>query len=334
MVIANSLKKKFEKIKKEISRAKRILILTHRAPDGDAIGSVLSLGLFLKRKKKKPYIYALQLPQSLSFLPGFAQIKKKLLQNRFDLIFILDCPRKDRLEVPQDFSINPQKVISIDHHLKQGQFGNINIIVPNACSVCEILYWFFCYLGVKIDKKIATCLLCGVFTDSGGFSWLEKGALETIRDLIDLGADLPQIARSYNYISLSRAKLLAKMIERIEKDEKLNLIYSWLKISDFKEGKGESIFSEPPVFPDFLSQIGNADVYLLLLEHKNNKIKANLRSHRNIGKRLKCSVNVAEIAERFGGGGHKCAAGFKVKGTIPEVLKRVKNELKKLKKRV
>ncbi len=316
---------KFNQAKREIQQAKRILILSHRAPDGDAVGSSLALQTFLKRQKKKSVVFMPQSPQFLKFLPGFNEIQQKLPKDYyFDLIFGLDYADKKRLEKPQNLQLYSQKFITIDHHPKGKRVGNFNIVDSKASSTTEVLYYFFKSQKVKIDRKLATLLLTGILTDTVGFSQTsqnDRTIEKIIGELTIVGGELFKIMSAYQCLDFKRAKILAKFLERAEKDESLNLIYSYLLMSDFKGEKGLNL-SEPPMFPDFLSNVDKAGVYLSLIEQKKNKIKVSFRSHNE--------VNVVNIAKKFGGGGHKYAAGCKIEGEIFEVLEKIKKELKKM----
>lgn len=325
-------KEQFKKIKEEIKKAKRILLLTHRAPDGDAIGSMLSLGIYLKKIKKKVVIFSSASPHYLSFLPNSEKIQRKGFSvEDFDLIFALDYADAKRIDTPLNFQIDEKKVISIDHHLLSSgkKIGKIKLIDSSISSTCEILYYFFNTIGETIDKDIATCLLCGIFSDTIAFAHLKKTSQEAVVDLLRKNSNLSLISEKYFRMSFSQAKILHRVLERLEKDNKHSLVYSWVSYRDFSEikkkfGKKESselYLQEPPIFPDFISRINGADVYLFLVEFKKEKIKGSLRSS---GK-----VNVAKIAEKFGGGGHKEASGFFVKGTIESALKKIKSALKK-----
>lgn len=330
--------RKFNQIKKEIEKAKSILLLTHRAPDGDAIGSVLALNLYLKKQKKTTYLYVPAAPRFLSFLPCYDETQKRAFPQKFrflssakgedfDLIFALDFADKKRLELPQEMAdISSSEVITIDHHLNNDGLGKIRLIESNASSTAEILYNFLKYLKIKIDKDLATCLLAGVLTDTGGFSRTNQNHREVekiIADLILSGGELFKIMPSYQHIDFNRAKLLAKLIERTIKDEKLNLMYSYLLDADF-EGERMNL-SEPPIFPDFLSRIGDADLYIFLAQQKKGKVKGSIRVAIREGP---CAgkINAVKLAERFGGGGHKEASGFTARGEINEVLEELKKE--------
>lgn len=322
IMINKSYKKEFKNIKEEIDKAKNILFLTHRAPDGDAIGSVLALNLYLKKQKKNTYIYILGAPRFLNFLPYFEEIKTKSPKHQdFDLIFSLDYAGEERLEKPFHFFLDKRKIISIDHHPEGKIIGKIKLILPFASSTSEILYYLLDSIKAKIDKNIATCLLAGILTDTGGFSFASQNSERVVGKLLKEGAELSKIMERYNSFSLSRARILAKMISRIKRDEDFEMLWSWLSFDDFKREKERSFLQEPPIFPDFLSRIDKAKVYLFMIEYKNGRVKGSLRSRQG--------VDVSKISQSLGGGGHKSASGFKTTGTIKEVLEKVKRELKK-----
>ena len=319
--------KKFKKLEEEIKKAKNILLLTHRAPDGDAIGSLLALNLYLRKKRKKIYLFSSSLPQYLSFLPHYNKIQRKIPEkNDFDLIITVDYADAKRIDIPLGIDIDENKVISIDHHLNLSgdKIGKLKIIDSTASSVAEVLYNFFEQIGEKITKEIATCLLIGVFSDTIALSRLKEKSKKILVGLLEKGADIANIAESYAKMSFSQGKILQMVLKRLKKYNKIGLIYSWLSFKDFKEIKksfgdkenSELYLQEPPVFPDFISHVGEAKVYLFLVEFKSGKIKGSLRS--------RSKINVAEIAKRFGGGGHREASGFFTKGTIQNVLEEVK----------
>lgn len=329
-----SLNQKFNQIKKEISKSKKILILAHRAPDGDAIGSMLALNFYLKKQNKKTCVFSRQIPSFLNFLPGYNRIKTKRLKNSdFDLIFALDYASEERMEIPCDFEIPQEKVITIDHHLLSSgkKIGKIKVIDSKASSTCEIIYFFFKFLKIKIDRDLATILLSGILTDTVGFSRTNqkhRKVEKIIADLILSGARLFRMVAAYQYLDFNRGKILAKLLQRAEVDKELNLIHSYISLSDIKNKKIN--LAELPVFPDFLSRMGEVDISLFLVEQKKEKIKGSLRY--SINAEIKSSfkkINLSKLAGKFGGGGHKAASGFKTKGTINSVLKKVKNEIRK-----
>ncbi len=330
--IYQSQKENFKKLGKEIKKAKKILILSHRAPDGDAIGGMLALALYLRQIKKRVYVYSSVFPNYLKFLPQSNILKRNISKDeKFDLIFAIDYADARRIDVPLNFKIDTSKVISIDHHLLSAgkKIGKIKIIESSASSVCEVLYYFFKTTRIKITKDIATLLLCGIFSDTIAFARLKDKNKGVVVDLIKFGGEISIISKQYFKMSFAQAKILHRVLERLKEDEEVGLMYSWVSWRDFSEIKrefgknqvSEIYLQEPPIFPDFISHIGDAKLYLFLVEFKRNKIKGSLRSSDGF--------NVSKLAENFGGGGHKEASGFFTKGTIEDVLKEVKKNLKK-----
>lgn len=315
---------KFQKeigiFKKEVEKGKRFLILTHRGPDGDAIASSLALHLFLKNQKKESIVFIPQLPRYLKFLPGFSEIitKGKKIKNSFDIIFALDYASKERIVFPQNISVKEDQIITLDHHFEGEAIGKLKIVDPEATGVAEILYLIFRALDVKIDKKIATCLLTGIFADTVNFVFLPKKSFKIVRALWKK-ADFQKVIYFSERISFHQAKILGKILERMEYDKELSLIYSWLLASEIKTKKNETYLNEPPFFPDFLSKIEGAEIYLFLNQRENGQIKASLRSRGDF--------DVSKLAKKFGGGGHKKAAAFKIKGDIFEIIDKVKREI-------
>lgn len=325
--------KLFFEILNKIKKSKNILLLTHRAPDGDGIGAMLAFYHFLKKKKKKVFLFSSTPPRYLNFLKDYEKIQKKFSKNEdFDLVIALDYADDKRIDMPPGIEICEENFISIDHHLNGKLFGKINFVDSKASSVCEIIYDFLKFAKVKITKEMANAILVGIFTDTVGFSRIfSKKTRKILVELLKEGAEIDKIVSSYYHISFSQAKLLEMFLSRIKYEKDFNLIYSWLSCADFSKVKKENedtelFLQEPPIFPDFLAKIGEADVYLFLVNLKKNKIKASLRAPSR-------KINVAKIAEKMGGGGHKEASGFFTTGTIEEVIDFVKKEILKLKKK-
>jgi len=314
---------KIKKIEKLIKKAKNILILTHKAPDGDAISSSLALYFYLRKKGKTPYLYLIQLPKFLSFLPFFEKISSKPPKNDdFDLIFALDYAETHRLALWEGFTLKEERLITIDHHPIEKLIGKIKLADSTASSTCEVLYFWFKKRKFKISSKLATLLLCGIYTDSVAFSRLSTSKRKIIGELILKGGEIERISKAYSSIALSRAKLLATMIKRIKEIKPYGIIYSWLSKEDFKKEKEKIFLQDPPVFPDFLSQIGEAKIYVLLIQQGREKVKVSLRGQDP-------RIDLSKIAEEFGGGGHPLASGFKTEGKISEIWEILQERLKK-----
>jgi len=310
----------FQSIYKEIENKKNILILPHITPDGDAIASALAFSYFIQRLNKKAIVFSKNPPKYLKYLFGFSNIQTKSKNKEWfkgvELIIALDYADKKRL--PKFFINKNITIITLDHHPPQNQIGEIKIIDSCASSTSEIIFNFFKTINFKINKNLATILLTGIYTDSVCFARLSKEKLSIIQELISLGANLPQIAKNYLEFDIKKAKLLSLVLQRLEK--RGSIIFSWLK-----EGEASDIvFNETPIFPDFISFIDKADAYIFLSKIEENQIKVSLRAPRK-----KNGLNIVELAEKFGGGGHREATGFILRAkSIKEAKKIIEKELK------
>ncbi len=322
-----NLKEKFFLVKKLIEKSEKILILSHKAPDGDALSSSLAMHYFLKRKNKKSFPFLLNPPKYLSFLEGYNEIEKKTKRIRkidFDLILLLDYAGKDRIEIPVKFELDEKKCITFDHHPEDFHIGKVKIIEEKFASTTELLYEFFLFLKEEITPSLATILLCGIITDTAGGRRFSQESLKKVAELILKGADLKKILERYYSFSLERGKLLGKLLSRIKTQQNLEVLYSYFLLDEIKKAKDFSLL-EPPIFSDFLTQIEGYDIYLFLCEQKKGKVKVSLRSKK---------TDVSKIAKKFGGGGHKKAAGFRRKGKIKEILKKLLKEIEKEKQKI
>jgi len=319
-----NLKEKFFLAKKLIEKSKKILILSHKAPDGDALSSTLAMHYFLKRKNKESHPFLLNPPKYLSFLESYDEIErksKKIRKINFDLILLLDYAGKDRIEIPAKFEIDEKKCITFDHHPEDFHIGKVKIVEEKFASTTELLYEFFLFLKEEITPPLATMLLCGIITDTAGGRRLPQESSKKVAELILKGADFKKILEKYYSFSLEQGKLLGKLLSRIKTQKNIGVLYSYFLLSEIKKAKDFSLL-EPPIFSDFLTQIEGYDIYLFLCEQKKGKVKVSLRSKK---------TDVSKIAKKFGGGGHKKASGFRKKGSLKEVLKQVLKEIEKQK---
>lgn len=307
-------KKDFELVLKILVSPKvpNFLLTTHEYPDGDAIGSMLALGLALEKLGKKvTYFSQDRVPGSLKFLPQSAKIRDKLPRREFDVIIALDAGEKKRLGL--NFKgLRYRVLVNIDHHPQASEkpFGDLNLVNTKVSSTAEILYFLLKDWEI-FDAKIATCLLSGIFTDTGSFQHANTSprALEIAADLMKRGANLNKIAReTYQGKSLAALKIWGRVLTRALQDKKRGVTLSAITQRDFAE-----LGAEPEDLDGVVNIINTAEgtrYALLLSEQENNKIRASLRSEPGRG------VNVARIAAHYGGGGHTLASGFTIKGRL------------------
>ena len=310
----------FKEIEKIISKARRILAVTHQGPDGDAIGSLAAFGFYLKKIKKPYYRLCVSgVPESLKFIAGAKSIKSKHPKNKFDLIIGLDYGAKIQLGIESYLKKYPEiPLLVFDHHLSTDQDANFGIVDSRRSSTCELLFDYFKAVGFKIDRKIAYVLTVGILDDTGFFKYTDNPKpLGIVLDLVKRFKIKPvEIDNKLNgQIKTAALKLSGVVLSRVKHNRKNDFIYSWLQR---KELRKHSLATSD--LTDLVKQLKNLKegrFSLFLIEESQGKIRGMLRS------RPDKKFNVAELAEKIGGGGHKYAAGFRCKGTIDSTLKLV-----------
>lgn len=309
--------------------AKNVLIASHQNPDPDAVSSVLAVHYALQKKGLGSLPYLPDQPAaSLSFLPGFFDIKTELdyLESfEPDVLFCLDYGDFKRLRLPDRLLRKSNcRIITIDHHLESDQRGEIKVLSPKASSTSEIIYHWLKYENVDINQDIATLLLTGIFSDSGGFCHVSTTSqtLNIVSELLLRGASLNQVARQTLDFSkpLNLSQAWGQVLSRTKLDQETGLAYSWVTTEDLsKFDAGSADFDG---IANIITAVSRINVGLFLVEYENGKVKGSLRSEPAGGK------NVAQIVKSLGGGGHHYAAGFNQEGTVEEVLKKVLNLIK------
>ncbi len=310
----------FKEIEKIISKAKRILVATHQGPDGDAIGSLVAFGLYLKKIGKNCYLLSVSgVPESLKFIAGTKSIKSKHPKNKFDLIIGLDYGTKIQLGIESYLKKYPEiPLLVFDHHLSTDQDADFGIIKSGYLSVCELLYDYFKAVGFKIDKKIALALAVGILTDTGFFKYIDNPkSLETIVSLMKKFKIKPvEIDNALNgQVKMAAAKFWSVILKRAEYNRQGDFVYSWLKRKELN--KHHLTIDDLGDMMNWLKNLKEGLFTLILIEEDVGKIRGRLRS------RPDKNFNVAKLAEEINGGGHKYAAGFRCKGTIDSTLKLV-----------
>lgn len=306
-------------INEQFHKAGRILVLSHIRPDGDAVGSVLGLGLTLQeRGKQVQMVIADGVPSSLKHLPGSDQIRTTP-EGDFDLIVGLDCSDLDRLGNALN-DLRPPDV-NIDHHATNQEFASTNLIDVAAASTTEIVYSHLEEWGLPLTVAAADALLTGLITDTIGFrtSNISPKALRMAADLLEFGSDLSKlyqislVNRSYEAMRFWGAGL-----SLLERDGPI--IWTTLTMSDRKSA-GYSGRDDADLI-NLLSAITGVEICMVFVEQPNGKVKVSWRSIPGI--------DVSQVAMSFGGGGHPVAAGAEISGDIESVRFQVLQETNRL----
>ena len=310
----------FKEIEKIILKAENILVIAHQGPDADAIGSLAALGLYFKKIKKSHYLLcASAISENLKFIPGSSQIKSKHPKDKYDLMIGLDYGTKILLGIDNYFKKYPGiPLLVFDHHLSTDQGANFGIVNPKYSSTCELLYDYFKDVNFKIDRKIAYALTAGILDDTSFFRYTDNSKpLETVLDLVKKFKIKPvEIDNKLNgQVKIAALKLLGVVSSRIKHNHKSDFIYSWLKRKELT--KHHLATSDLIDLVGQLKNLKDGRFSLFLVEESQERIRGMLRG------RPDKEFNVAELAEKIGGGGHRYAAGFRHKGTIDSALKLV-----------
>ncbi len=290
-----------------LGAAGEVVAVCHFNPDGDALGSLLGMGLALDKLGKKVWATwgdkQVALPPSYRFLPGGELLVGPADVPASKLLLALDCGAADRLGDLEHLIGESPTVINVDHHKNNDGFGTHNLVVDTASSTAEIVTGLIEDLGAALDSDIATCLYAGVVTDTGRFQY-SNSTPDTLRlsaDLLALGVDAPAIAvEVFESAPFAYLKLLGRVLERATLLPAERFVYSWLMQEDLAAaGVGAE---EADKLIDSIRSTRDADVAAMFKQQADGQYRVSLRS--------KGPVNVGALARERGGGGHDLAAGF------------------------
>ena len=315
------------KIKNLLSATKNIVIIPHKNPDGDAIGSCMGLGIFLKKLNHKVDIISPnQYPDFLKWMDSNNEIiifseNENYLDKiiNADIIFTLDFNNLIRISTMKEYvEKSNAEIIMIDHHENPDDYADFMYSIPEMSSTCEMIFHFINKLGYKnlIDSSVSKCIYAGIMTDTGSFKFPSTTYVthEVVSTLLKTGISHSEIHnRIYDNNRLERIKLLSFALEKIKVIENLNTCYITLSQEElnkfsYKKGDTEGIVN-------YGLSIKNIKFAAIFTESsKENLIKISLRS--------RGSFDVNKFSkEVFGGGGHKNAAGAISKKSLDKTIK-------------
>lgn len=307
-------------IKNRLHSAKKIVIASHVRPDGDAIGSVLGLGLALQNAGKSvEMVLADGVPSSFKYLEGSELIKKEPSREH-DTFITVDCA--DFWRVGKVFQDLGQPDINIDHHVTNEKFGKLNLIEAEEVATAAILTNHLPEWGFDITKPIAAALLTGILTDTLGFrtSNITPEALRQAADLMETGVDLPEIyMKSLVRKTFPAAKYWGAGLSSLE--SKYGIVWGTLTLEDRKR-TGYSGNDDADLI-NMISAIDGNKVGMVFVQQNNNHVKISWRA-------LEPGVDVSPVATYFKGGGHAAAAGADIEGSLSEVQQEVLSKTRQL----
>lgn len=301
----------FKEAKEILDKSEKIYIVAHKNPDGDAIGSCFALYFALKKLGKDVKVIMPKYSDSFDFLPEIKTAVSSALEESYDLLIAVDSSSSERLAMTEEDFNKAKQVIMLDHHEETCPYGDFRYIDPTRPAAAEIIYNFIEYLNVEIDKNIATYIYTGLMTDTGSFNYesTKPSTLYIASKLLETGIDFAYICKRLNdTIKEAKLKLIAKTIDNMEVMFDGKLRYSYVDYDTIEKLGLDDEDAEG--MTNYLRKVEGTEIAVYVRGKSDNTAKVSLRS----GGR----VDVSEIAIKFGGGGHKRAAGYTMFGDIEE----------------
>ena len=300
-----------------IRGGERFLVCSHSRPDGDAIGSMLAMGMLLRQMSKRADLRAAdRIPAVYRSLPGADEIRTVMrVHGPYDAVILLEC---DSLERTRLRGLEDMFHINIDHHASGKQFAALNWIDYRACSVGELVHRLVKAAGATLTAEMATCLYTTLLTDTGGFCYggIQANTFALAGELVAAGADPVHVARDVYFANpFSKMLLLGKALSNLRRDGAL--AWLWVTHQDMLEAGAAEEDCEG-VVNYALSTVG-VEAAVFLRELPEGRIRLSLRG--------KGKVNVARISERLGGGGHENASGCTLDGPIERATEQILSAL-------
>ena len=310
-----------DQIIRYLKNSNHILIATHTNPDGDAIGSLIAMGLCLDVLNKKTTLYnESPIPAVYRFLPAVNRVVRNIKNENYDLAVILDCGNLKRIGMAVSAVRQIPITVNIDHHITNTRFGHLQLIDTSACATAEIVYRLIKQMDVPLDKAIATSIYTGILTDTGSFRFsnTNRAAFSICQEMVGLGVDPYNIAQHvYGAYSLGRIKLLNLALDSIEISDNGKLSIMTLTQDMFHETHTQAEDGDGLI--NYAKRIEDVKVAALIQENRNGKEKSKNFNRFDVSLRSDGTVDVASIAASFGGGGHFIAAGFSIETTLSDI---------------
>ena len=304
-----------------IQNKQDFLIASHVRPDGDSLGSQLALALTLESLGKTVTVVSHDpVPDRYAQLPGTDRVHvADRLERSFDAALVLEC---GSIERPGIGGLGDEFVVNIDHHHSTQPFGDINWIEPSTCAVGEMIYRLSKALGVEITPEIATNVYVAILTDTGSFQFSSTtaGTFRIAAELAEHGADVPGIAMRVFYSNpIEKVRSMGVILNAMDLDDSGRIVWTVLTREDMKRHRCMDEDVEGLV--NYPLTIVGIDVAVFFRELDDGSFRVSLRA--------KHDVDVSAIASKFGGGGHRKAAGCRMVGSLEAVREQVVSSVRR-----
>ncbi len=299
-----------------IDQHDRFTIVSHIYPDADAIGTSLGIYIWLKEQGKKVEVVNAteDIPRNLDFLPYFSKIKNKM-DFKDSLIISCDSGSVDRL----GFDVGGRTIVNIDHHPTNTNFGTLNVVEPEAAASSQVAYGLLSRHG-RVSSQSATAFYAALISDTRNFTTTntDKDVFAFAEELVGVGVNVSDVtSQMLHRRSLASLRILGVAIESLELTNDAKIAIMTITRADRQRcgAKGSDLDG----IVDYAKSLVTAQIAIMIVERKAD-IKVSIRSK---------GADVSQIAEQFGGGGHKVAAGFEIENSnIDDVTQRVLDAIK------
>lgn len=307
-------------IKEVVERSETIVVFTHENPDGDAVGSSLAVYTVLKNMGKKVDLVIPKFPKTFKFLPNYKEALTEPTLEKYDLGIALDCADIKRLDGPTETFLKSETRVNIDHHTSNGMFGDLNFVDPVSPACSQIITTILKYFKIDISIDVATCLITGIVTDTGGFKYegVTSETFEIASEFLEKGVKISSVCKN-SLSNISKEKFEAKKLtmNRTEFLENGKISYTYMTKEDME--KLNVIQSDLDGIVENGRDVEGVEVSIFLYE-TDKGFKASLRSN--------SYVNVADVCLLFNGGGHVRAAGCTMQYPLEECKERIITQVK------
>ena len=292
-----------------IENKQNFAITTHVRPDGDGIGSSLGLCWLLRSLGKNAEVIVRdEVPVSYRELPGADEIRTvSEIDKDYDAVFVIECSDVSR---PGIRKLEEQFTVNIDHHATSEHFGTINWIDSTASACGEMIYNLCKAIGGRVTREIAECVYMALVTDTGSFHFpnTTERTLKVASELVKVGVKPAQISEAvYNSYPWSRIELMRQVLATVKRDDSGRV--AWMRQTLEMSEKAGAVDGDNNGFVNIPLAAKEVEAVIYMRETFPNTYRVSLRS--------KDGINVAKVAEKFGGGGHKNAAGCRRTFRLP-----------------
>ena len=307
-----------ENVLAEIERRQRFVLTSHARADGDAVGSTLACREILQSMGKQAEVVLRDgVPRVYQQLPFAGKvIQAERVNGSYDAAILLECDSIQRTRLD---GLEQQFLINIDHHKSGRAFAHVNWIDPKAVATAEMVYRLAKQAQVRISPEIATCLYTAVLTDTGAFMFegTNEHTFELARELVLAGADPARCARDiYFGHSTAKVRLLGAALSALQREGAL----AWIWITQEQMERVGAKEEDCEGLVNYALAIGDVEVAAFFRELPDSRFRVSLRS--------KGKLDVAGIAEEFGGGGHACASGCAVDGPLHVAVEKILGKIR------